>query len=57
MGHRNKLAEMRPEVREGRAPLVQLRASGEADVGLTAHEGNAESARKRRAGPCGCSSM
>ena len=44
-----KLAEMKPDVRKGHVLLVQLIASGEIDVGLTAYFANAESFKKRGA--------
>ena len=45
----NKLAAMKPDMRKGHVLLVQLIASGEVDVGLTAYYANAESFRKRGA--------
>jgi iron(III) transport system substrate-binding protein len=44
-----KLAEMKPEMRKGHILLVQLIASGEVDVGLTAYYANARSAKRRGA--------
>ena len=44
-----KLAEMKPDVRKGHVLLVQLIASGEVDVGLTAYYANAESFKRRGA--------
>ena len=44
-----KLAEMKPEMRKGHVLLVQLIASGEVDVGLTAYYANAESFKRRGA--------
>ena len=49
MGFMRKLAEMKPDMRKGHVLLVQLIASGEVDVGLTAYQANAESAKKRGA--------
>jgi len=49
MGFMKKLAEMKPDMRKGHVLLVQLIASGEVDVGLTAYQANAESAKKRGA--------
>jgi iron(III) transport system substrate-binding protein len=42
-----KLAEMQPQMRKGHILLVQLIASGEVDVGLTAYYANAASAKRR----------
>ena len=44
-----KLAEMKPDMRKGHVLLVQLIASGEIDVGLTAYYANAESFKRRGA--------
>lgn len=44
-----KLGEMKPDVRKGHVLLVQLIASGEVDVGLTAYYANAESFKRRGA--------
>ena len=49
MAFMRKLAEMKPDMRKGHVLLVQLIASGEVDVGLTAYQANAESAKKRGA--------
>lgn len=49
MAFMRKLAEMKPDMRKGHVLLVQLIASGEVDVGLTAYYANAESAKKRSA--------
>ena len=45
-----RLGEMKPAMRKGHILLVQLIASGEVDVGLTAYYANAASV-KRRGGP------
>jgi iron(III) transport system substrate-binding protein len=45
----HKLAEMKPDLRKGHVLLVQLIASGEVDVGLTAYYANAESFKQRGA--------
>lgn len=44
-----KLAEMKPDVRKGHVLLVQLIASGEVDVGLSAYYANADSFKRRGA--------
>lgn len=44
-----RLAEMKPDMRKGHILLVQLIASGEVDVGLTAYYANAASAKRRGA--------
>lgn len=49
MGFMKKLSEMKPDMRKGHVLLVQLITSGEVDVGLTAYQANAESAKKRGA--------
>ena len=49
MAFMRRLAEMKPDMRKGHVLLVQLIASGEIDVGLTAYYANAESAKKRGA--------
>lgn len=49
MGFMKKLSEMKPDTRKGHVLLVQLISSGEVDVGLTAYQANAESAKKRGA--------
>jgi iron(III) transport system substrate-binding protein len=49
MGFFRKLSDMRPDMRKGHVLLVQLIASGEVDVGLTAYYANAESFKRRGA--------
>lgn len=44
-----RLSEMKPDMRKGHVLLVQLIASGEVDVGLTAYYANAASFKKRGA--------
>ena len=44
-----KLAEVKPDMRKGHILLVQLIASGEVDVGLTAYYANVASAKRRGA--------
>lgn len=44
-----RLAEMKPDMRKGHVLLVQLIASGEVDVGLTAYYANAASFKRRGA--------
>ena len=44
-----KLAEVKPDMRKGHILLVQLIASGEVDVGLTAYYANVSSAKRRGA--------
>jgi iron(III) transport system substrate-binding protein len=45
----NRLAEMKPGMRKGHVLLVQLIASGEVEVGLTAYYANADSFKRRGA--------
>ena len=50
MAYFRKLAEMKPDVRNGHVLFTELIAAGEIEVGLTVYSSNAESI-KRRGGP------